>query len=83
MGSITRNPSILLTREADIDVRIVPKPRITCIILSLLIGMYIRLWSVANRIPMDLYVKPGNDSEILHGMGLRDLLDYLKSEIGS
>jgi len=83
VGSITRNPSILLTREADIDVRIVPKPRITCIILSLLIGMYIRLWSVANRIPMDLYVKPGNDSEILHGMGLRDLLDYLKSEIGS
>ena len=65
VGSLSRNPNIILTKKIDLDIRIVPRTSLKCVLKAFLLAMYLRMWGLLNRIPIDLYVKPITDPEII------------------
>jgi len=80
VGSLAHNPKILLVKKVDIDVRIVPKTGFKCLLLSLFLAIYLRLWSIFHRVPMDLYIKPREDLYVQDKrfLPLKDFLMILK-----
>lgn len=81
VGSLSRNPNIFFMKEVDLDVRIVPKSNSKCILISLILAMYLRLWRIFNGVPIDLYVKPKEDPEVQskYAIPLNELLAILRS----
>jgi ABC-type multidrug transport system fused ATPase/permease subunit len=77
VGSLSHNPCKLLLEGADIDIRLVPASSIKCIITSLIVAPYIRFWSLLRGIPLDLYVKPINSSELKNSKSLTEFTNSL------
>jgi len=84
VGSLARDPNIIFRKRVDLDLRIVPRRKARCVMMSLVLAMYLRLWALANKLPLDLYVKPGNDPEFSgqHVISLTKLVNSLEKHHG-
>jgi hypothetical protein len=79
VGSLTRNPCKILLEGADVDVRITPRNSIRCVLSSLIITLYVRLWGLLHGIPLDIYVKPLNDPELKKSVNLVEFISVLST----
>jgi len=84
VGSLARDPNTILRKRADLDLRIVPRRKVRCIAMSLVLAMYLRFWALMNKLPLDLYVKPSNDPELFrkHVISLTNLTNSLRKHNG-
>jgi GTPase SAR1 family protein len=79
VGSLARNPCRILLEGADVDVRITPRNSIRCVLSSLIITLYVRLWGLLHGIPLDIYVKPLNDPELKKSVNLVEFISILST----
>jgi len=79
VGSLARDPKTLFRKKVDLDLRIVPRHKVRCMMMSLVLAIYLRLWALMNKLPLDLYVKPSNDPEFSgrHIISLTELINSL------
>jgi len=84
VGSLARDPNIIFKKKIDLDLRIVPRHKVLCVMKSLAFAMYLRLWALVNKFPLDLYVKSHNDLEFStqHTISLTELMNLLKKQDG-
>jgi energy-coupling factor transporter ATP-binding protein EcfA2 len=79
VGSLSRDPCKILSEGADIDARITPRKSVWCVFLSLLIALHVRFWGLLHGIPLDIYVKPSNDSDLEKSISLTKLVNALNA----
>jgi energy-coupling factor transporter ATP-binding protein EcfA2 len=79
VGSLTRNPCKILLEGADVDARITSRSSIRCVLSSLIIALYIRLWGLLHGVPLDIYVKPLNDPELKGSVNLVEFASILST----
>jgi energy-coupling factor transporter ATP-binding protein EcfA2 len=79
VGSLARNPCKILLKGADVDARITPRNSIRCVLSSLIIVLYVRLWSLLHGVPLDIYVKPLNDPELKRSVNLVEFVSILST----
>jgi GTPase SAR1 family protein len=83
VGSLTHNPCKILLEDADVDARITPRNSIRCVLSSLIIALYVRLWGLLHGIPLDIYVKPLNNPELKKSVNLAEFVGILNTCRGS
>jgi energy-coupling factor transporter ATP-binding protein EcfA2 len=79
VGSLARNPCRILLKGADVDARITPRNSIRCVLSSLIIVLYVRLWGLLHGVPLDIYVKPLNDPELKRSVNLVEFVSILST----